>query len=293
MRLIIAVFGMLLRRLSLPAILFLVGWYAGAKYGAPDLLMRAADGVVARATAVLSPILGRAAEQSSDYVVGTVEQMLEGLAESGGGPGEPDKEAAEEGPAQPGAPEEEPAAEEPPAPAPGGAAAAEGDIILCKMQVSNPPNASGGVVRKSGSVRIKGVNLLLMPATKACLSSGYGYRSGKLHKGVDYYSDTGGDALAGGFGVIAEAVSRSDYGNMIVIDHGNGVYTRYGHLARFGSGIRKGATVKSGQVLGPIGKTGASSIIHLHYEVLTGDIETRAGSFGLDTVDPFSLPSAN
>ena len=43
------------------------------------------------------------------------------------------------------------------------------------------------------------------------------------------------------------------------------------------------------QTLGPVGMTGASSIKHPHYEVLTGDFNTNAGSFGLDSVDPFGL----
>ena len=77
--------------------------------------------------------------------------------------------------------------------------------------------------------------------------------------------------------------------NVIVIDHGAGVYTRYSHLARFGRGVREGANVRQGQVLGPIGKTGASSIVHLHYEVLIGDYNTAAKSFGLEAKDPFKL----
>lgn len=96
-------------------------------------------------------------------------------------------------------------------------------------------------------------------------------------------------ARAAGAGRIVEAVSRSDYGNMIVLDHGGGVYTRYAHLARFSSGVRKGASVQMGQTLGPIGKSGASTIVHLHYEVLTGDYDTSAKSFGLDAVDPLGL----
>lgn len=299
MRLISGLLWLLLRRLSLPAVLFLVGWYAGAKYGAPDLLIRAADGVVSRTMAVVGPLIGRGgeyaagkAQEGGEYVVGTVEQMLRDFAE------EPGDETGEEADADAPADEAEDAetAGESPVPAETSSraqvVAGEGDIILCDMRVSNPPGASNGVTNKSGAVRIEGVELLLMPATKACLSSGYGYRNGKLHRGVDYYSDTGGDALAAGDGKIVEAVSRSDYGNMIVIDHGDGVYTRYAHLARFGSGVRKSAMVTSGQVLGPIGQTGATGIVHLHYEVLTGDIKTRAGSFGLEPVDPFSLPSA-
>ena len=171
----------------------------------------------------------------------------------------------------------------------------DGDITLCDISISNAPAVGAdGIVRKAGATVTKnGVSLLLKPATKSCFSSGYGMRNGKLHKGIDYFSDTGGDVLAAGDGVIKERVTRSDFGNMVVIDHGDGVFTRYAHLASFGSGVTEGASVTTGQVLGPIGNTGASSIVHLHYEILTGEWASQAGSFGLAAVDPFSLPAGN
>ncbi len=316
--------GRLLKYLILHAIVpatFLgIGWYSGAKYGAPDLLIRAIDGLLVRAQSVLGPVLSEGARQggeklseagaaAGDYVVGTLEEALEDLAETDGaeveqpesesddaetedtrlamaaGPTEPEEEETEETPSTP----------SPAAPSNGSrlpASAMNGEIVLCKMRISNPPRGGDpeeSIGKSNETGNINGVSLMLKPATKSCLSSGYGYRGGKLHKGVDYFSDMGGDVLAAGDGVIAEAVTRSDYGNMLVIDHGNGVYTRYAHLARFGSGVREGANVSQGQVLGPIGMTGASSIVHLHYEVLTGDISTNAGSFGLEPVDPFGL----
>lgn len=320
--------GRLIRRtllhLVVPALFLGAGWYSGAKYGAPELLIKAVDGVLIRGERMLSPILSRGAEEggkiareaareggeklseaaanAGDYVVGTVESSLEDLAdvddtEAGGAsePAEPgaDSDAVEAGPVEP-EQEKKPAA---PAPSPTSsdplpASALNGEIVLCQMRISNPPRGGDpaeaiGKSTETGS--INGVSLLLKPATKSCLSSGYGYRNGRLHKGVDYFSDIGGDVLAAGSGTIVEAVTRSDYGNMIVIDHGNGVYTRYAHLARFGSVVREGANVSMGQKLGPIGMSGASSIVHLHYEVLTGDFNTNAGSFGLTPVDPFGL----
>ncbi len=322
--------GKLLRYLILHAIvpaLFLgIGWYSGAKYGAPDLLIRAVDGVLARASVILGPIISEGARQggetlsdageaASDYVVGTVEETLRSLAETDtdAASDETDEADADEtdtdeievamatGPAEPA--EEQPEEQQaepatPPAAAPAGASsrvpdsAMNGEIVLCQMRISNAPRGGDpaeAIGKSDETGALNGVDLMLKPATKSCLSSGYGYRGGKLHKGIDYYSDMGGDALAAGDGVIAEAVTRSDYGNMLVIDHGNGVYTRYAHLARFGPGISEGASVSMGQTLGPIGMTGASSIVHLHYEVLTGDINTNAGSFGLEPVDPFGL----
>jgi murein DD-endopeptidase MepM/ murein hydrolase activator NlpD len=308
--------GRLIRRgllhLFVPAVFLGVGWYGGAKYGAPDLLINAIDGVLVRGERFLSPIISRGAEEggriageaarrggeqlseaaadAGDYVVGTVESSLEALAnvEEREGLAEDDAagEARATGTAQPASGASAPRR----GPLP--TAALNGDIVLCQMRISNAPRGGDpaeAIGRSDETGTVNGVRLMLKPATKSCLSSGFGYRGGRLHKGVDYFSDMGGDALAAGAGTVVERVARSDYGNMVVIDHGSGVYTRYAHLARFGSGVREGASVKMGQVLGPIGMTGASSIVHLHYEVLTGDINTNAGSFGLEAVDPFGL----
>lgn len=295
--------GRLIRSLILhmivPAIFLGIGWYAGAKYGAPALLIRAVDDVIARAQAVLSPIIAEgverggeiaadAVEQGGDYVIGTVEQTLENLAE----PSAPEDEDAAQG-AQSAQASEDIAQRSPQeAPSTTASVSGEGDIVLCQMRINNAPRGGepgAAIGRADETVRYKGVSLLLMPATKSCISSGYGYRNGRLHRGVDYFSDRDGDVLAAGDGVIVEAAMRSDYGNMIVIDHGNGVFTRYAHLARFGQGVREGARVKQGDILGPIGNTGASSIVHLHYELLTGDYNTNAKSFGLDALDPFNV----
>ena len=138
---------------------------------------------------------------------------------------------------------------------------------------------------------MRGVSLLVAPVTKACLSSGFGLRGtgGRLHKGVDYYSDQGGEVLAAADGLILEATYRDDYGYMLVIDHGGGVYTRSAHLKRFAEGIDAGVRVAQGQVLGPIGNSGAyTKVVHLHYEVLTGDYDNPKRSFGLQPVNVFN-----
>lgn len=305
-KLLFRIIARLCLRLFLPVIFLGVGWYGGAKYGAPDLLIRAADGVIARGQAVLAPILGRgaevagelaaegverggelaaeAAQQGGEYVVGTVEQMLEDLAE------QPEENEENEEADAPGAGE----SDAPAAPAPSTPVASnEGAIVLCpRMTISNAPRAnSARVVKPAGAaVTYKGVELLLMPATGSCLSSGYGNRNGKLHKGIDYFPLGGdGDVLAAADGVIVQTVTRSDYGNMLVVDHGNGVYTLYAHLARFGSGVREGASVRQGQALGPIGNTGSSSVVHLHWEVLSGQWTDATGPFGLNPINPFAL----
>lgn len=177
------------------------------------------------------------------------------------------------------------------------ARSAAASLAICGgMTVAHAPSTDGNlnVVNAPARVSLKGVPVALMIAPGACLSSGYGSRNGRLHKGIDYHHEPGVSVYAGAAGTILEAKYRDDYGNMVVIDHGNGAYTRYAHLARFGSGIIAGASVSEGTRLGQMGNTASYSIpIHVHYEMLTGDYDTPKKSFGLKSVDPFGLPRAN
>ncbi len=164
-----------------------------------------------------------------------------------------------------------------------------GPKVCARMTVSNAPRLGA-----SGQhVSVLGVKLLLDPTTDSCLSSGFGPRNGRPHRGVDYYNASGGPVLAAGDGMIIEKKYRDDFGNMLLIDHGGGVFTRYAHLAGFDPGIRQGESVKAGQALGLMGNTAAYRIpVHLHYEVLVGDYANPKGSFGLEAKDPFSFPRA-
>ena len=168
-------------------------------------------------------------------------------------------------------------------------------LSLCpRMAVSNAPQNQDGVV--SGFKPVVLVNqarIATFPTTEACLSSGFGPRNDRLHKGLDFHADTGATILAAGDGQIVELKYRDDYGNMIVIDHGGGVFTRYAHLASFGKGLSPGVTVRAGEPIGLMGNSAAYRIpIHLHYELLLGDYTTQKGSFGLSPADPFTYPAA-
>lgn len=137
------------------------------------------------------------------------------------------------------------------------------------------------------------ITLARVPATGVCLSSGFGPRGSGLHKGIDLFSRDRPMVHAAGAGTVREAAYRDDYGNQVVIEHGDGVYTRYAHLARLESGLRPGLAVELGTPLGPMGNTAAYRIpVHLHFEILTGEYDTPKQSFGLVAVDPFDLPHA-
>ena len=170
------------------------------------------------------------------------------------------------------------------------ASADTSDLLLCNMKISNAPNTNAnGVVAKAGAtVSITGVSLLKAPVTQSCFSSGFGYRGYSPHRGADYFSDHGGSVLAAGDGKIIEAEYRADYGNTIVVDHDGGVYTRYAHLGGFEHMVKVGASVKRGQILGPIGHSGSAGAKHLHYEVRTGNYTNPKKYWGLTPVDPLS-----
>ena len=107
------------------------------------------------------------------------------------------------------------------------------------------------------------------------IASGSGYRSDpftkvrKFHEGMDFSAKTGTPIYATGDGVVARADNTaSGYGNHIVIRHGYGYETLYGHLSKYK--CRAGQRVKRGDIIGYVGSTGRSEAPHLHYEVHKG-----------------------
>lgn len=105
------------------------------------------------------------------------------------------------------------------------------------------------------------------------ISSSFGIRthpiSGfrRMHQGMDFAAGTGTPVIAPADGVVVEARRWGGYGNWLRIRHSNGLESGYGHLSRYGSGIRAGQRVSQGQVVAYVGSTGASTGPHLHYEI--------------------------
>ncbi len=109
------------------------------------------------------------------------------------------------------------------------------------------------------------------PVASAAVSSNFGVRAdpffgrNAMHTGIDFVAGTGTNVAAAAAGTVAEAGDNGGYGQMVEIDHGNGLSTRYAHLSAIA--VRKGQTVRPGTVLGQVGSTGRSTGPHLHYEV--------------------------
>jgi murein DD-endopeptidase MepM/ murein hydrolase activator NlpD len=87
-----------------------------------------------------------------------------------------------------------------------------------------------------------------------------------FHQGLDISTEKGQPVFATADGVIESASYTGDYGNLIVIKHGFGLVTRYGHLSALA--VKPGRAVKRGDVIGYVGSTGRSTGAHLHYEIL-------------------------
>ncbi len=111
----------------------------------------------------------------------------------------------------------------------------------------------------------------IVPAASRHISSGFGYRSDPfsggpaLHAGLDFKAPTGAPIFAAARGRVAFVGRHAGYGNSVVIDHGNGLRTRYAHMSSYRA--RAGDPVKAGQVIGAVGSTGRSTGPHLHFEV--------------------------
>jgi murein DD-endopeptidase MepM/ murein hydrolase activator NlpD len=155
-----------------------------------------------------------------------------------------------------------------------------GKIIYASMFVNNKElslynfkyNNREGYYDIDGKSVIK--TLMKTPINGARLSSSYGMRKhpilgyNKLHQGTDFAAPTGTPIMASGSGVILRAQKYKGYGNFVSIKHNSTYVTAYGHMSKYGRGIRKGVRVNQGQIIGYVGSTGMSTGPHLHYEVI-------------------------
>jgi murein DD-endopeptidase MepM/ murein hydrolase activator NlpD len=116
-------------------------------------------------------------------------------------------------------------------------------------------------------------SLLKTPVSGARLTSGFGMRRhpllgySKMHAGVDFGAPQGTPIRAAGSGVVQIAGRHGAYGIAVEIKHNNKYETLYAHMSKLAAGIRRGAKVNQGQIIGYVGSTGRSTGPHLHYEV--------------------------
>lgn len=156
-----------------------------------------------------------------------------------------------------------------------------GDLIFARLDLSGRSleayrfeHENGSVEFYDGTGRSLRKFLLRTPVDGARISSRFGMRRhpvlgySKMHKGTDFAAPTGTPIYAAGSGRIERASRFGAYGKYIRIRHSGEYSTAYAHLSRYAKGIRRGARVTQGQVIGYVGSTGRSTGPHLHYEVL-------------------------
>ncbi|MFZ5549952.1 MAG: M23 family metallopeptidase [Pseudomonadota bacterium] len=138
---------------------------------------------------------------------------------------------------------------------------------------------------------------LMVPNTRpveAEVGSGFGFRSdpftgrSALHTGLDFSADPGTPIMAAAGGVVASTDYHAQYGNLLEIDHGNGLSTRYAHAQRIL--VKAGDLVKRGQQVALVGTTGRSTGPHLHFEVLVDGVMQDPAKFL--TSSPAEVPLA-
>lgn len=122
-----------------------------------------------------------------------------------------------------------------------------------------------------------------LPVKNAVFGSGFGYRNDPFaglrsrHDGLDFSAPTGTPVVAAADGVVLTASWHPEFGNMIDIDHGDGLLSRYAHLSQLDVGESK--IVRRGEKIGAVGSTGRSTGPHLHFEVRMFGVPQNPATF--------------
>jgi murein DD-endopeptidase MepM/ murein hydrolase activator NlpD len=167
--------------------------------------------------------------------------------------------------------------------------------------LATPDNLQREIDRLAASVEASGEKITLLesammgqrvlrrflpttvPVKNATMGSDFGFRldpfNGRrsIHEGLDFTAGIGSPVLAAANGIVVGNNFHSEYGNLIVIDHGMDLVTRYAHLSK--TNVKLGQTVKQGQLIGAVGNTGRSSGAHLHFEVRSAGVALNPSVF--------------
>jgi murein DD-endopeptidase MepM/ murein hydrolase activator NlpD len=145
--------------------------------------------------------------------------------------------------------------------------------ILKTSSISSTTNQ--GAENLAPSLPIAQTNMPTIWPVQGRVTAGFGERldplngEGAFHAGIDIAAPTGTDVFSTADGIVLSAGRDEGYGNSVLIDHGYGITTRYGHLSEIN--VVVGQDVKRGQIIGRVGMTGRATGPHLHYEVHVQD----------------------
>jgi murein DD-endopeptidase MepM/ murein hydrolase activator NlpD len=110
----------------------------------------------------------------------------------------------------------------------------------------------------------------------------------RAHKGVDYAAPMGTVIKAAGEGRVSFVGVKGGYGNVVILEHGAGISTLYGHMSRFAKGLRNGQRVNQADTIGYVGMTGAATGPHLHYEYRINGVHQDPRAVKLPDAAPIS-----
>ncbi|MFY0546297.1 peptidoglycan DD-metalloendopeptidase family protein [Brevibacillus sp. H7] len=152
-----------------------------------------------------------------------------------------------------------------------------GQVVYVPVPEASPMLAGNVQLRRqmaqAASRKATRMRAMDWPVKEATITSGFGMRWGRLHKGLDLWNEGEGKTPihAAKEGVVVEAgTNRGGYGYMVVLDHGEGLQTYYAHLRRIV--VSPGQVIRQGDILGYMGRTGDSTGYHLHFEVRQDDV---------------------
>ena len=143
----------------------------------------------------------------------------------------------------------------------------------------------------------KRLTTLMIPSSAPIvgpIGSGFGFRidpfthRSALHTGLDFPADVGTAIAAAAGGMVIAAEVHPQYGQMVEIDHGNGLVTRYGHASQLL--VKQGDLVKRGQKIALVGTSGRSTGPHLHFEVLVEGVQQNPAKFLAGQIPPEGRP---
>ena len=140
-------------------------------------------------------------------------------------------------------------------------------VVATKTTTKKYSSAGSGKVSTSRELNNSKVSLgiSLIKPVSGVLTSRYGYRWGRTHTGIDIGVPTGTPVKAAASGTVSFAGWKGALGNLVVISHGNGVQTYYGHNSKLT--VSAGQSVSQGDVIAKAGSTGQSTGSHVHFEV--------------------------
>ena len=142
------------------------------------------------------------------------------------------------------------------------------DLAATIRAAQELPAASGG----SAAVGAPSAQGLTWPVSGP-ITSGFGMRWGRMHEGIDIAGSSGTPIHAAAAGTVIVAGWSGGYGNLVVIDHGNGISTAYGHNSSLAVSV--GQSVGQGSVIAGMGTTGHSTGVHCHFEVRVNGAATN------------------